>query len=34
MKTSTKLIMWALFWVVLGGAGFSREMTMHSLSGL
>lgn len=22
MKTSTKLIMWALFWIVLGGAGF------------
>ena len=22
MKTSTKLIMWALFWSVLGGAGF------------
>ena len=22
MKTSTKLIMWALVWVVLGGAGF------------
>lgn len=22
METSTKLTMWALFWIVLGGAGF------------